>query len=343
MNKKYLIYTLLVGFLTMSSISFSMRNMPKIIYYGSKIVASTAIPVFIAKSLYEDEKKTEEEIAAMPDVKSKDPIIQEWAEGIIQELGCSQYDISLKYGEGWAACSNKNKNYIRLPFEKSFLLESALREQRNANHWQKMTFFEKFKEKLFGLFEENELIEAQYCDQYIDRSSTSLKHELGHIVAHDCQNATLIKLAIPIAVETVCAGVTYNFNKLCKISPPKTIIKSLGRSALAGAGLLPKVTSSLFIYQAHARHRETQADKFACENAATKKELEARYFDLKSHGSQFEQHCRSKLEGQRELTEKELRSEYAKFDSLHPYPADRTEMVQEYIGRWDAKHPEDKH
>src|SRR5438477_7680373 len=116
MNKKCLVYTLLVGFLATSFVSFSMHNMPKVIYYGSKVLASTAIPVYGMNSMYKGKKEKEEELAALPDVKSIDPIAQEWAETIMEDLGCSQHDISLKYGKAWYSCSINEKKHIVLPF-----------------------------------------------------------------------------------------------------------------------------------------------------------------------------------------------------------------------------------
>ena len=185
-------------------------------------------------------------------------------------------------------------------------------------------------------------IKIKNYDQYIDQSSMALKHELGHIVANDGENYRRAVLAVPIAMEAVCFGATYNFKKLRKILPPKTIIESLGRSVFAFSGLIPKVVCSLGIIKAYAQYQETQADKFACENAATKKELEVCCLYWKNQQIQFEQDCHSKLAQQQGLTEKELRSQHDKFDSVHPYPADRAKMAQEYSDRWDVEHPEDK-
>ncbi len=338
MNKEY--GALLMASLISSTLLFSMHNAPKFIYYGSKILATSALPFVTMSILHKAAKATEEEIASLPDVKSKSPIVCEWAEDIIGKAGGSQYDISLKYGEQWASGSHKNKKYIKLPFTESLLLESALKQRRNANLRQKMTFFEKFKEDFFG--SSDEAVITNY-DQYIDESSMVLRHEIGHAVANDAENAQRMKLGIPVGLETICFGATYTFNKLCKISPPKTIMKSLGRSVLVFGGIIPKALCFPHIYFAYSRYLETEADKFSCENAETIKELEAFHGRRKRHQTDFERQCHLEQLVHKELTEADLRSKHKKFDPCHPYPADRADMVQKYINEWDIKHPGDKH
>jgi len=342
MNKKYVSYSLLIGFLTFNSLSFSMHNAPRFIYYGSKALASSALPLATMVILHKVAKDEEEKIADLPDVKSKSPIVQEWAESIIEKSGCSKDDFSLKYGESWASFSNANAKYIRIPMIESLLLESALQQKRNANRWQRMTIFEKFEESLFGSFDEP-MVSMENYNQHIDESSMVLKHEIGHIVANDGENSRRMKLAIPIAIETVCFGTSFAFNKLCKISPPKTIMKSLMRSGLAFGGIIPKRLCFFPIYFTYSRYREAEADKFACENAETKKELEASYAYWRLSEEDFEKKCCSEQLASTDLTEIDLRSKYKAFDPGHPYPADRADMVQKYINEWDAKHSGDKH
>lgn len=345
MNKKYLMYSLFIAVLTFNSLSFSMYNAPKVIYYGSKILATSALPVGMTGLVYKALKDTEKECAGLPDVKSHSPIAQEWGEGIIKELGYYKYDISLKCGTKWASFSHKNKKYIIFPsFREVFKLEVALEQQKNAQRWQKMTWYEKIKTSFFEM-PDQDFLTMSNCDQYIDEQNMSFKHEMGHIVANDCENSVRMKLAIPIAVETVYLGTNYAFNKLRKISPPTTIIKSLGRSGLAFAGIVPKILCNRYIfgtyYRTHSRYREAEADRFACD-AATRQELEAFYGFHKYHEQMLlKKICEEKQITPQEVTEKMLRSEHDKFDFHHSCSADRAAETQKFIDKWDAKHPKD--
>lgn len=343
MNKNYRTYSLLMGFLSLSSLSFSMGNVPKIIYCGSKIITKGILPFVAMREVYKVSKVSAKKAADLPAVQSESPMVQEWAENIIQQAGVCPAGVSLKYGSDWSSESYNSEKNIMIPFAESILLESALRKQRNEHNWSKMSFFEKAQNLFFGPNEGYAYFNIKNHDQYVDQASMILKHEVGHIVANDCKNAMRMKLVMPIVIEAACSGVTYNFNRLCKISPPKTIMKSLGRSTFAFVGLVPKAICSSVIYRPYFRYQETKADKFACENAATKNELEAFYGFFKGiELNLLKKTCKLSQLTHEEVTEKMLRLEHDVSDFHHPYPADRADMVQKYIDKWDAEHPEDK-
>src|SRR5260221_13762958 len=77
-----------------------------------------------------------------------------------------------------------------------------------------------------------------------------------------------------MAVEALSFGATLAFRKLCNIQEPKTLVKTILRSSVAIGSIVPKAFMSVISSILLHRYHESRADKFACEHAESRLELE---------------------------------------------------------------------
>ncbi len=108
----------------------------------------------------------------------------------------------------------------------------------------------------------------------IDTNSWLVKHEIGHLRGKHTKKKIVAYALAPFAVQAVCSTMNHGAKKIFGMnSIPKTIPGLIGRSSLALVGIIPRLymgIAGLFLYN---RHREWQADRYACKHAKTKQEL----------------------------------------------------------------------
>jgi hypothetical protein len=152
-------------------------------------------------------------------------------------------------------------------------------------------------------------------DKLVACHSMILKHEICHIINKDPQSQMYALAAIPLGIEVVSFGATKAFRKLCNMqTQPKMFLKTMLRSGVAIGAIGPKMLMGGLGQAAFSRYKEVEADKFACEHAESRLELTeyANFFEARE-------------------------TKAALFDT-HPCHADRREMVERYIAKWDAEH-----
>jgi Zn-dependent protease with chaperone function len=194
-----------------------------------------------------------------------------------------------------------------------------------------------------------------------------LRHEIAHSINEDLKGRVCALFAVPVAVQAVCSGATYNFNKLCGIKAPTTPLRTAFRSSLAVGNIPFKIVLGYLGQVFYWRYQEKRADVYSCENAMDRLELEEyRDFFQEAHArnksillSSPEKILKDNAQGifkDDEIVAKMLAKKlnesteiddslwiklaYLTFDPKHPYPGDRADMVQEYIKKWDEDHKE---
>jgi hypothetical protein len=166
----------------------------------------------------------------------------------------------------------------------------------------------------------------------VDENTMILRHELKHMINHDVQKSAYALGLAPLVVEGACSGTTYAFNKICGIEAPKRFLGTVFRSSVAIGSIVPKLMLSLASIGFYKRYEETQADKFACEHAESRSELEAfANFFKKYENPEWASKSRN-----------EIRLLAARKDPIHPAPVDRKEMVESYLPKWDRDHSGEK-
>jgi peptidase M48-like protein len=165
-----------------------------------------------------------------------------------------------------------------------------------------------------------------------------LKHEIGHYIHKDNKRSMHQHVWVPLAVQAACSGMSYGFNRLCKIGPPTTIPMAMARSAIAIASIVPKSILIKLCYSRLCRNQERKADTFACENAATRFELEAWQHWFKCAAQEFEQAILGYSDPQNVKDTLYVRFQHASYDPWHPFFAERAAMIQTHLDKWDAEH-----
>jgi hypothetical protein len=168
-------------------------------------------------------------------------------------------------------------------------------------------------------------------------TTMGIKHEIKHNMNQDAYHMLCVFTAIPITVVMTSALIRRGTNRLCNINPPTKIIPTLLRSSICVGMVIPKIimgTISLCIYR---QYLEQEADRFACEHAASREELEVYGKDFLNDYSQEREIILQKtgidlfaynLPWQRII--------YGTFyDPIHPLSYDRGMMAIEYSRKWD--------
>jgi hypothetical protein len=276
----------------------------------ARAMGVTAGPAFIFHTTYKNyKKKNAEQMYPISETN-----IEEWGREKMKQLNVPNYESMLfvcSRGE-WATDGNK----ICVPFDCTFLFKDSLERALEQKKSPSKFFF-------------NFLALDDSPDKIIARNSMILKHELGHVINQDTQNKCYALATIPLGIETLSFGVTKMFRKLFNMQPqPKTFLKTTLRSCSAIGSIGPKFLMSSLGLVAFSRYQETQADKFACEHAESRLELEefAKY---------FKEHENSDWATKNRW---EVCLLHAEKDLCHPAPIDRREMVESYIAQWDKDH-----
>jgi hypothetical protein len=180
------------------------------------------------------------------------------------------------------------------------------------------------------------------CDKDIARSKTTVKHECKHYLNQDTKKRMEALVAIPVAVQAGCSTLTYGLNKLLNIEPPKTVLRTLLRSALSVGAIMPKTGISFVGLILYTRYQESEADRFACERAESRLELSERVAEFKEDEKNAKNSAMQYMSNFADMDKKSQDRLVRLFefiiDKKHPYSGDRAAMAQEYLDKWDAEH-----
>jgi hypothetical protein len=300
MNKKYLQYSVLMMLLMIYKPSYAMYGA---MFNVARFVGVTTLPVFGSYTAYNRHKDNQKKLKELKPVTEN--AVKDWFTEEKKKLNMLNVEsVSLFEDQAWASGSYGKTGYITAPSNNIIKLNEAL-TNKSVN---------------------NETIAAQDNSE-IARNAMLLKHELAHIINKDFQNGTYALVAIPLVVEALSFGTTSVFRKLCNIEEPKTLIKTMLRSSAALGSIVPKSLLSAALLIPFWRYREKRCDKFACEHAESRLELEEFAKWHKKNESPY-------ATGNR----RDIRFAEFEKDPVHPAPVDRKEMVEAYIAKWDAAH-----
>lgn len=144
---------------------------------------------------------------------------------------------------------------------------------------------------------------------------------------------------IPLTVVGACSGIRRLTNAILNIKKPTKLVPTILRTFVSLGMCAPKFLMSYLGIICYKQWQEIVADKFACEHAASKEELEAfRLFFIESFINE-----RSKVFSQYRIDlmacdmQKQRILHALVLDPWHPHPLDRAAMVQEYINQWDEE------
>lgn len=178
-------------------------------------------------------------------------------------------------------------------------------------------------------------------EEIIAQSEMLKKHEFKHLLNGDVQKKAYSLVAAPCVVQAAGSGLTYSFNRIVDRKQPKTLLSLTGRSLVAVGAIGPKFFISNLGVIAYIRYQEAQADRFACEHAESREELET-FKNLWGNQAAMYEQVMSQQANYVYADEKQRNRMVRIFqftdDREHPYPGDRAEMVQKYIDKWDAEH-----
>jgi hypothetical protein len=167
------------------------------------------------------------------------------------------------------------------------------------------------------------------------------KHEIKHMINKDMQKRVYVWAVVPCVVQMVSSGLSYGFNTVFKRQSPKTVKTLVGRSLISTGAIVPKALLSVGGIIAYIRYQEAEADRFACERAESRQELEGlkAFFDEREAINEKVMMQRQNYVDADEKTRNRLMYS-AQFgaDVEHPRPKYRSDMVQTYLDKWDAEH-----
>jgi hypothetical protein len=292
MNKNYLKYAALMLLFTYMSPSFAMGGN---VFKLTRFVGVGTLPAAGLLLTYKIDEIRQENHKELNPIT--DEPLQEWFKEQKEQLNIPNSEsILLKKGKPWSAFADKKKGHVTISSDDAFVLNHALINQHK---------------------------------NIIARDSMTLKHELGHIVHKDSENRKYALAAIPIGVEALSFGITKGLRKLCNIQQqPKTFLKTTLRSCVTVGAIVPKALANVVAWISFCRYQETQADKFACEHAESRLELEEYIKDYKE-SENYLWASKSRLK---------VRLLDALQDPMHPAPVDRKEMGESYLVQWDREH-----
>lgn len=288
---------------------FLVGFMPSHAMYGAifniaRLVGTTTLPVVGSYTAYNRYTDSQKQLAEFKPVTEN--AVNNWFVKQKNKLNISNVElVSSLINKPWASCSYGKTGHVAAPSGDIVTLNEALINKSINN--ETTTTKDNSEIALKKMF---------------------LTHEFSHIINKDFQNRTYALVAIPVAVEALSFGATSAFRKLCGIQTPKTFTKTMLRSSLAIGSVVPKALLSTVSLIALCRYHETRCDKFACEHAESRLELEVYAKHYKDSESPYV------------TTQNRRDVRFAEFekDPLHPAPVDRKEMVEAYIAEYDAAH-----
>lgn len=337
MNKKYLKSSILVASLFISSISFSMHT---IFFRGAKLIGKGMLPAvggLISYCQIKELNKLSQSIEAsngnpeliVDAINYAHPLIRAYMRASDEPVPVEVEDLFRKKIEKLPGQLSQNLPMVLSPF----LYGSPAAALGNV--------------LLVGLDESKKLHNALLHkadpnnDKIIKESTMLTLHEMGHIAKNDLKNGAYVVGTLPIAVEAVSSGTVYIWNKMYgRVQMPKTFLKTALRSSMAVGSIIPKCAFNVLGLVSYKRHREACADRFACQHAESREELEAFRDFFKKEQDEFEKDYCFEEGTSAWLKKNTLRLKYAKIDLIHRYLGDRADMVQGHINKWDEEHKE---
>ena len=312
MNKKYLIYNVLAVFLMTSTPSFSMNGS---FFRLARVAGATAVPCIALLLTINEKEQLKKSVnrnnrSIRTVLRPKEAIlVEEWFLEKKEQVNTPNLEtVLLVFGPEWGSIRNNTQGRVLVSSADLTELSAALVAKLEN---EKMTDWS-----------------AHQNNMTLAKHSMILGHELGHIANNDDLNRLYARASIPVGVELALFGITSKFKELCRISPPKKFIETVLRSSLAVGAIGPKLLISLSLFWTYCRYRETQADRFSCENAKSRLELEV-FADI------FRKY--SVAEGTRKPGVLAWLIHMLS-DAEHPYSADRVKIVEGYLTQWDVKH-----
>jgi hypothetical protein len=336
MNKKYVIYSMLMMLLIANKSSFSMQHL---VFRGTQ-VASAGLCIGIGlKNAHDSNKQLKEPVLG---VHVQGPV-KKWAEKEMAHLGVPKIPLMYALRHNWSILSDRK---LCIPENEAQSLERALDcEQRFLRERNTLEQSKKWHKQYGTLLLANRFM---LLDYHIDRMNNAIKmsrdeiasykstlrHEFGHFINQDMHRKMHAMAWIPIVVQSGCSGITYAFNKLGAIKPPSSMNSALLRSSLAVGSIPMKIFLTELGMKMHSQYLEVGADKFALENAQSRQELVARSDYFSRRANFFEENG---LKQKRNY----LQIIYSRLKGTHPPDRCRANMAQAYIDKWDAEHPDE--
>jgi hypothetical protein len=321
MNKNYLQYALILLFTYMSP-SFAMGGN---VFKLTRLVGVTTLPAYGLYKANKAKNDAKEYVEGL-EIVEECPV-KNWFDEEKKKLDIPSLEtVSLVKSPDWMGCEwAANNNVVII--------------DRNRKN--------RLNDMLLGDLEEEKNI---YLKTTIPQNAMVLKHEFGHIVYKDGQNTRYALAIIPVGIELLSFGATTAFRKLFNVQNPKTLLQSRLRSCCSIGAIVPKMWMGSAAFIVGKRYQEYRADKFACEHAESRLELEefAKYFKTYEFSdSDLETWIKRGFITQDEAialknkSNMQLRWEDFKKDKNHPARIDRVEMIEGYIDQWDRDHSYD--
>lgn len=317
MNKKYLVYSFSIMLLMACNPSFSMY---KWIFRGAKTVGKVTLPILGGALAYEQYKGYDK---FCQDINTNGPVSAINNAPLLLLGGIKAVDKPVPVEvEKWIRKNMEQHGDSSLQTSPIALIAGDIPA---AAVFEVLTIGAERAEELNNALQNK----ADNSKAIVDENAMILRHEIKHMINHDSKKGSMYATGlVPIAVEAACSGTTYVFNKICGIEAPKRFLGMALRSSVAIGSIAPKLALNFASIVFYKRYREAQADKFACEHAETKEELEefAKFFKKYENPA-----LASKSRTEVRLLE-------AQRYPIHPAPIDRREMVESYINKRDKEH-----
>lgn len=329
MVRKSLGYIVLITVLLVGKQSFAMHQL---VFRGAKVIGSGAVPCLTAYSAhkkYQDYEKFQDNLDKCGNFRMA---LSEQSREFFFPFGD---DTPMpKRVEEFA---KKRMEKVGVPRAQSMPMSTQIIVKDWAATYDRVL--------LAGEKSLNELDKALSDNdkKVIARHNIILTHEASHVINEDVKKFILVGPVVASGLQMVSSTMSYAFNKTCGIENPKTWLRTLARSSMAIGSIVPKLGLTGIGIIAYQRHREAMADKFACENAETRLELEEFRDFFREHEDILKKHAPAlhpSIEQNEVNQQRWLRLVAFNKDHVHPYPSDRADMVQKYIDNWDAEHKE---
>jgi Peptidase family M48 len=331
MNKKYVICSLLVMFFATGT-SFTLYNF---IFQAAQLIGKGTLPVMASLRSYSQLKKREEIGRALDAANGDMALVANILNGrysdIIVEPAPMEVDRLLR----------KEMERLGDPLlQKLPIVSSPFLEASAAVLNDKVLIVGSERAEILN---DALLNKGDNSDQIIRENIMIGLHEIGHLTQNDSQKQLYASALITMATEGFSSGASRIVNKMCgNARMPKTLLKTAFRSSMAIGSIIPKVCLNAVGLASYCRFVEARADRFACEHAENREQLEAFHGSFKEQQDDFEKRYQFPADASEFMKKNTLRFNFAKESPTHPYFGDRADMVKKYIDRWGAEHPGDK-
>ena len=333
MNKK------IIALIALSlNLSLPLFSMNALVYRTAKIIGRGALPLAGAGIAYKINKNLAEFNEKIELIKNDDPIkfggmfisnkvspeVEKFVRDSLRDAGCADAETIKIVSEMDPLSFSKDLDEKRMEasvFGKVLIIDNDL----IAHRLKYSSCYISFLDRLFldkdSLEYKKRKFEAELEDREKKLKETYiiLAHETKHYNNQDSRKGTYAFAGIPLAIEASCAAVTGAFRKHFGIKQPQTILKTVLRSSCAIGAIAPKQLLNVLACMGYSRYQESGADRYACEHARDRKDLEAFYAYFNEAQERYG-----------------LCNEYL---TTHPPYAKRKAMTQSYMDKWDREHP----